>query len=634
MSGADEQVLFDAEAMALEVARLRGPLRPARLVGGPRVRPMSAAAVARRPNSVALTTPVHHKLRLRLAAQRLAAVAGLPTIQVEPVPSVQKTPAVVSGAFVLFPDARTRTVSFLLKAPRLVSASVLVERDSDFRTLGGAATLVTSVFPEEDAARLVPYHDSWAGAIAQAGVRGKGWRFVPLAISRIDAELDLPAAHSDTDVRVTASAEFGVATYLVELSPTGAQAWKDGFEQGAALPGVCRSIVSFSSKDSLGRPAARSQSVSLALESLAHQSGASAVRVSDPEIEVNAILVVDGHPTLKALSLEMRSSSTAAQTEVFGSEGGTMNLRITSSNLLAQEIEWSAQVSFFAASWPAVRAAGVLSSSSGWAELINPASWIRQVSVTTMLIGSDGKVVTESPMSDRVTGSLDFTADFLEGKGGLQTTFETTNEQTTTVLTTRPPGTEPGELKLTVVAFREGRDDLVVRTLSPDEQWVLVKVYPNARIEITSNLSPSSELDPVTNALAGLTPPAGRSAARPCIHAPPRRAFSARPPLFTMEGRGAPFWALEVATDPSLFLERNADRRREENYFSSIDDASLLLPVGATRLPRRAWQRLRGAPRLYYRGWTSHASGHWLRPQTTFPDAFIEEAPSMEVFSI
>ena len=594
----------------------------------PRLQVAKAAAVARRPQRLVVATPIRNKVTVHGALLPKLRIASLPTLQNRAVPAVQQSPAVVIGNFVLFPDIRARTVSFMLKAPLLVSASVLIERNAEFRTLGGTVTLVTSLFPNEE---LQTQHGAWTAALASAGVRSTAWRFVPLSINRLTATLDLPETQRSADVRATTSAQQGTATFLAELTPLGAQAWKDALERGSALPGVCRLNASFASRDPQDRPAVRTQVAHSPVQALAHGAGPSALHVVNPENEVSAALVVDGHPTLEAVALEMRSSSSAARAEVFGSEGGTMNLRVASTDLASMEVEWSARVSFHSASWPAVRAGGVLSTSAGWAELINPASWIRQVSVTMMLIGNDGRVVTEARGSDRVTGSLDFTADFLEGESGLQTTFEATSELSTTILTPRPPGTEPGDLKLTVVAFRDGRDDMVVRNLSSDEQWVLVKVYPNARVEITSNLSASSESDPIPSALNELAPAGFARQAVPRIHTSPRRAATARPPLFRLEAEGAPFWALEVSTDPTLMLEQNAGLRTQDNYFSSVDPSRRLSTAVALRLPERVWQRLSTAPRLYYRGWTSTTGHAWTDAKATVADAIIDEVPNIEL---
>ena len=61
------------------------------------------------------------------------------------------------------------------------------------------------------------------------------------------------------------------------------------------------------------------------------------------------------------------------------------------------------------------------------------------------------------------------------------------------LLVPRPPGEVDGDLKLTVLSFRDGLDDMLVRTLDADEQWVLIKVYANARIDVATNRSASAE---------------------------------------------------------------------------------------------------------------------------------------------
>ena len=172
-----------------------------------------------------------------------------------------------------------------------------------------------------------------------------------------------------------------------------------------------------------------------------------------------------------------------------------MTMRMLADDPSVERIDWQVRVVFAAAAWPPMRVGGVLSNESGWSELLAPSSWLRSVSLTTLLIGTDGDVLTTeaSDPTDRVSGAVDFTAPFLEGATSLHTAFETSSRASTTVLVPRPPSEPPGLIKLTAFALRGGRDAMLVRQLDPDEEWVLVKVYANARIEIVTNRTPGAE---------------------------------------------------------------------------------------------------------------------------------------------
>jgi hypothetical protein len=257
--------------------------------------------------------------------------------------------------------------------------------------------------------------------------------------------------------------------------------------------------------DEAARFAARTQSMSVTLATLTGGIGPEAVRTLDPEIGVDAKLTIDGDPTVETITVEMRALNGIVHTETFGSEGGMVTMRMVSENPRAERIDWDARVVFAAASWPPMRVSGTLSDTSGWSEILAPSSWLRAVSLTTMLIGADGDVLTAgADSSNRVSGAVDFTAPFLEGATGLHTGFETSNQETTTVLVPRPPAEPPGTVKLTVFALRDGRDSMLVRNLAPDEEWILVKVYANARIEVLTNRSPGTESsrETVTAAIA------------------------------------------------------------------------------------------------------------------------------------
>ena len=416
-------------------------------------------------------------------------------------PPAPKTPVQAENIW-LWPDAAARTAYYMLSTPVRMEFSVVIEQDPTFRISGGSATVVVGVFPPSKTQAAI---DSWIAALRRVSIDASAWRFEPLQLNRLDATLEIPAGHTQGAVSTTTNPRLGTATFLLRLTALGAQVWKQALEGGSPPPGVCNLTAWYLAAGGVANIAAQQQQVNATLAALTSGvSAESALRTVNPEIGVDASLTVDGDPTIQAISVEMRARNGTVQTQTFGAEGGTVTMRLTSNNPRAEQVDWSLRVVFSAASWPPMRVSGTLSQTAGWADLLVPSSWLRAVSLTTMLIGPDGAVLASraADPANRVTGAVDFTAPFLEGATSLHTGFETSSQETQTVLVPRPPSEPPGTLKLTVFALRDGRDAMVVRNLNPDEEWVLVKVYANARIEILTNRSAEATRDPATAAAA------------------------------------------------------------------------------------------------------------------------------------
>jgi hypothetical protein len=594
--------------------------------------PVSTATLALAKPRAAWLHPIHKR---RLFA------STLPTLVTPTVASGDREDPVPVGDYLLWPDPAAGRAYFVGVRPTFQEVDVSVRRDPSYRTTGGTASIAVSVFPAADRAAVLRLHEDWAQALTAAGHGRRRWRFDPLQIGQLRGALDLPADYVAAPPRGTPNPHQGTVLYLVELTAVGARAWADALSSGASLLGVCRLTYTFSAEGASGRLAARRHTASASIQSLARRVGPESLRVVNPAVEVDATLLVDGHPTIEAVALEMRASTGATETQVFGGEGGTVVLRLASTTPDTEHVEWSVRVSFASASWPSVRASGTLSSDTGWADLINPTSWIRQTTITAMLLDAAGNVLPQTAdaggdADNRVTGSMDFSAAFLDGDTVLQTSFETSSRQVTTVLVPDPPGEAAGTLKLTAFAVRDGRDAFVVRDLSPDERWVLIKVYPNARIEIATNRTPTSETArdrPVTTALETLGPAPPRTAAMPSVEAPRTWGRGDAPPRFSVDLPGrTPYWALEVASDAALFDRRNAAGRDASTYWGVRGEGPLWLRRGTTaELPRAVWDALRGAEALYYRIWTSRSRTRWDRPETSLPDAMAPDAPSIRL---
>ena len=564
-------------------------------------------------------------------------VSKLPTLITPTIVSGENEDPVPAGDYLLWPDPSAGRAYFVGSTPTVQELEVTARRNASFRMTGGTASIVVSAFPAADSATVSRLHDAWGQALTAAGHGRRQWRYGPLQISQLHGTLDLPADYVAAAPRATPNPHLGSIIYLVDLTAIGAQAWADFLRTGQSPLGVCRLTYTFSAEGASGRLVARQRSTSASIQSLARGFGPESLRIVDPKVEVDATLLVDGHPTIEAITVEMRASVGQVETQVFGSEGGTVILRLASATPDEEFVEWSVRVSFTSASWPAVSASGTLSADTGWADLITPTSWLRQTTITAMLLNEAGEVLPQSDPSvvdaeNRVTGALDFSADFLDDETELQTSFETSSRQVATVIVPDPPGEASGQLKLTAFALRNGRDAFLVRDLAPDERWVLIKVYPNARIEIATNRTPTSEMArerEVTTALETLGPaPAPADATGPSVVADVEGRGDGGPPRFRVETGRNPYWALEIAADASLFDHRNASLRDDSNFWTSGEEGHLALRRETTMtLPRPVWDTFRRAERLFYRIWTSRSRTDWDRPETSLPDAIARHAP-------
>ena len=456
-----------------------------------------------------VTLSMSRKALVRPAFTTAIQIAKLPTLRFPLLPTPAPNTPIAANDTWLWPDAAAKCAYFMLTRPVRMEFSLMVERDADYRVTGGTATLAVGVFPENRNAER-----TWADALRRAGHDARGWRFDPLRLNRLDADVDLPGDHVVGAPKTTVNPRLGTAIFLIDLTALGAQVWQQALAGGAAPPGVCSVTAHYVAADNQGRMSARRQAADAPVATVLAGARPEAVRVVDPEIGVDATLVLDGDPAITAITVEMRALNGTVRTESFGAEGGTVTLRMVTANPRAERVDWSVRVAFATASWPPLRIGGTLSDASGWSDLISPASWMRAVSVTTILLDAGGTVLAgdQASASNRVTGAIDFTAPFLDTATSLQAGFETSSQESTTIMVPRPPHEPPGELKLTVFALRGGLDAMTVRNLAVDEEWVVVKVYANARIEVVTNRTPGAEnareggvLD-VTRAMAALVP--------------------------------------------------------------------------------------------------------------------------------
>jgi hypothetical protein len=122
--------------------------------------------------------------------------------------------------------------------------------------------------------------------------------------------------------------------------------------------------------------------------------------------------------------------------------------------------------------------------------------------------------------------------------------------------------------------------------------------------------------------------PADGALATPSVSAPPVHSRGGPPPEFRVTLGEMPYYAVEVAVRPELLDARGSSPAPEE-FYATWQDHPELLSGAVFRLPVAAWERLRTAPRLYYRLWTNSEPRRWTQPVPTTADDRLDQAPSI-----
>jgi metacaspase-1 len=102
-------------------------------------------------------------------------------------------------------------------------------------------------------------------------------------------------------------------------------------------------------------------------------------------------------------------------------------------------------------------------------------------------------------------------------------------------------------------------------------------------------------------------PPAGPS----IVTGPDQAARSGGPPALTVSPAPNTHYAVELATDPTLFdRANNGARRTADNFYGSWEDTPRLTGSSYT-IPPAVWDRLKAADRSYYRAITTAGPTGW-----------------------
>jgi subtilisin family serine protease len=106
----------------------------------------------------------------------------------------------------------------------------------------------------------------------------------------------------------------------------------------------------------------------------------------------------------------------------------------------------------------------------------------------------------------------------------------------------------------------------------------------------------------------------GNVAGHPTIVGPTQYSRNAASPAFQVDVRPHFYYAVEVATQPTLFASSAAPQRSSASYFATWTRAPSFFAEPTYRLPDDVWQALKGAGALFYRVWANDAGGRWQNP--------------------
>jgi hypothetical protein len=233
------------------------------------------------------------------------------------------------------------------------------------------------------------------------------------------------------------------------------------------------------------------------LGALLGNAGPTDVNVVDPQSTVIVRVIATAHELIDSLTVDVSPTEGAPATSLaFTKEGGQANIPITSNRLDAVRVAYNATVRFRPPGWPVITQTGTLDLSKADFDIwVKPDSWITTYTVCVMLFDAQNKVIAPGSAgnNDTMTIRLDYRHPALAGPLSLVTQAD--SQQVINVPFPNPPGAQaPATLSMTILGVRSGvAAGPKQRALTYDETVIVVKVYVNGNIDITTNKDHTAE---------------------------------------------------------------------------------------------------------------------------------------------
>lgn len=413
-------------------------------------------------------------------------------------PTPQRVDPVRTGEVLIFPNSSAGLGLYASLHPAGVSASVIIRTEEvggTLRTTGGSATISVSGLPLLSDTEIAELRQSWSEALARVGHGRRNWRFAPLNVRSMSAAIELPNSQYISRPRVTTDADTVSAVFLLEFTASGAQEWRQAIERNDPQ--------TISGSISLDQTFATSNDNKLSTQSRQMTASLGAIlaaaipdmRIVKAEVDVEARLVVRGHPTVDTIAIDLHGGD-SVQTEILDSDGGEIALSLSTTDTSNAQFRWNARVSFSPPSWPVVAVNGGLNKETGWVDILAPATWVRSIEIISAFVDETGAVAESSGDNDGepdlIMGSVDLDAEFVDG-APIHNSFELKNQEIVTVRLPDPPAAQPGQIVLSILSKRGNVQNLQSRAIASNEHWVIVKVFPDARVDFATNRSLATE---------------------------------------------------------------------------------------------------------------------------------------------
>jgi N-acetyl-anhydromuramyl-L-alanine amidase AmpD len=428
----------------------------------------------------------------------------VPFIPTPPVPKLGEP--VVAGDFLLFPDPNNGRTFYTLARPVLRRAALVVyisriesEGGTSYGVTSANASITVAVYADGDPTAIEGYRQQWIAALVQQGMaNADATRFLPLRLRDLKPSLVPSPQEAGGEVQALTALDAGTITFTVPLNSVGALVWQQLFttSQGYRLGGTCSIEASYFAQADTNLQV-DTRVLSCTLGTLLAAVRPEDVTVVNPQQTVPIQVLVSPYSLVDSVSVDvLPSEGASAQALAFTSEGGQVQIPITSSNLAGVRVSYNATVRFKPTGWRVITQKGSLALPHEWDINVNPDSWVTNYNVCAIVLDAQNKVTSgaAADLTDIFTVRLDYSHPALSGPP-LSLVFQTASQEMVSVPFPWPPDSlAPPTLTLTVFGQRQGAPvGPVTRVLSYDETQIVIKVYINGAIECFTNKTPAGE---------------------------------------------------------------------------------------------------------------------------------------------
>jgi hypothetical protein len=416
-------------------------------------------------------------------------------IPIRTMPPIESAAAVRVDRFVIQPHPREGIVYVAPLEASLLNFSLTVRRsvlpDRGVAITGGSASFTISTYATEPLTSIARRRNDWNAALTRNAMGDREWSFRAQPRGGLSISLELPDGVAAAAPLIATSPLAGVATVSVELTESGTLMWKSALEQGAgaSIAGILHISSSSLAADGIVMRVDR-RSLDTPLGTLLAGRGAADIRTVDPQQTVVGKLIVVTNDLVQKITVGLRpNAGLAPATDTFGSEGGVLEVPVSTADVDSVAIDWTTQVTFAPLGWPPVPASGRLSSSNTWTDMIKPDSWIATYTLMVIPVDDRGHAqpLDAAAGTTQLQGVLNFTAPYVSN-GLLNSSFEAEYLRPFNMALPRYPGQPFGDVVLTVFATRNGVGGMKSRKLQADEVNAVVLVYPDGRVDIRTGL--------------------------------------------------------------------------------------------------------------------------------------------------